>query len=89
MHPEILPSKRFLNTDDAAEYLTALGLPITSQTLRHKRSNGTGPLFRKWTGRVVYAVSDLETWANDAMTPPVSNTAEARTMTRRAAGARA
>lgn len=51
---------KYLRTGDAANYL-GLG----KSTLERKRVDGTGPQFRKLGGRViVYAVSDLDAWAD-------------------------
>jgi predicted DNA-binding transcriptional regulator AlpA len=54
--PRVTP--RFLRTHDAA---TLLGL--SGRTLEKHRCTGTGPIFRKLGGRVVYAIDDLEAWA--------------------------
>jgi predicted DNA-binding transcriptional regulator AlpA len=49
---------RYLKTPDAA---THLGL--SARTLEKHRCYGTGPVFRRLGGRIVYAISDLEAWA--------------------------
>jgi len=49
---------RFLRTHDAAAFLG-----LSGRTLEKHRCTGTGPIFRKLGGRVVYAIDDLETWA--------------------------
>ena len=49
---------RYVRTCDAA---TLLGL--SPRTLEKYRCHGTGPTFRKLGGRVVYALNDLENWA--------------------------
>lgn len=49
---------RFLRTHDAAAFLG-----LSGRTLEKHRCTGTGPLFRKLGGRVVYAIDDLEAWA--------------------------
>ncbi len=49
---------RYLKTPDAA---TLLGL--SPRTLEKHRCYGTGPVYRKLGGRVVYAIDDLEAWA--------------------------
>lgn len=54
----ILP--RYLRTPEAARLLA-----ISPRTLEKHRVFGTGPIFRKLGGRVVYAVSDLEAWAEE------------------------
>jgi len=55
--PAALPP-RYLRTKDAAEFLS-----LSARTLEKHRTYGTGPAYRKLGGRVVYAVDDLETWA--------------------------
>lgn len=49
---------RFLRTKEAAEFLG-----LSPRTLEKHRTYGTGPLFRKLGGRVVYAIDELESWA--------------------------
>jgi predicted DNA-binding transcriptional regulator AlpA len=77
--PRVTP--RFLRTHDAA---TLLGL--SGRTLEKHRCTGTGPIFRKLGGRVVYAIDDLETWAaerarsstSDPGKPPSHDTVQSR-----------
>lgn len=59
MHPTstIMPP-RFLRTKEAAVFLG-----LSPRTLEKHRTYGTGPLFRKLGGRVVYAIDELEAWA--------------------------
>jgi hypothetical protein len=47
-----------VRTHDAAAFLG-----LSGRTLEKHRCTGTGPVFRKLGGRVVYAIEDLETWA--------------------------
>ena len=49
---------RFVRTHDAAAFLG-----LSGRTLEKHRCTGTGPVFRKCGGRVVYAIEDLEAWA--------------------------
>ena len=49
---------RFLRTKEAAEFLS-----LSSRTLEKHRTYGTGPGYRKLGGRVVYAIDDLQAWA--------------------------
>ncbi len=56
--PRVTP--RFLRTHDAATFLG-----LSGRTLEKHRCTGTGPIFRKLGGRVVYAIDDLEAWAAD------------------------
>lgn len=49
---------RFLRTKEAAEFLS-----LSARTLEKHRTYGTGPSYRKLGGRVVYAIDDLQAWA--------------------------
>jgi DNA-binding transcriptional MerR regulator len=50
----------FFNTPEAAEYLR-----LRPATLEHWRSIGGGPPYRKLGRRVVYAMEDLERFADE------------------------
>lgn len=50
---------RFLRTPEAARFLG-----LSGRTLEKHRTYGTGPAYRKLGGRVVYAIADLEAWAD-------------------------
>lgn len=50
---------RFLRTPEAARFLG-----LSGRTLEKHRTYGTGPAYRKLGGRVVYAVDDLQAWAD-------------------------
>lgn len=82
MRPSPSPiAPRFLRTHDAAAFLG-----LSGRTLEKHRCTGTGPVFRKLGGRVVYAIDDLETWAaerarnstSDPGQPLSRNTAQSR-----------
>lgn len=49
---------RFLRTHEAGRFLG-----LSGRTLEKHRVYGTGPTYRKIGGRVVYAVEDLQAWA--------------------------
>src|SRR5262245_21162699 len=49
---------RLLRTPDAARFLG-----VSNRTLEKHRTYGTGPVYRKIGGRVVYAVEDLQAWS--------------------------
>jgi predicted DNA-binding transcriptional regulator AlpA len=55
-------------TNTFSNYLTqsetARKLRLSERTLERMRVEGRGPCFRKFGRRVVYADSDVETWAN-------------------------
>ncbi|MGX1101552.1 helix-turn-helix transcriptional regulator [Amorphus sp. MBR-141] len=48
---------RLLRTQEAARFLG-----ISIRTLEKHRTYGTGPIYRKIGGRVLYAVEDLQAW---------------------------
>jgi predicted DNA-binding transcriptional regulator AlpA len=50
---------RYLRTPEAARFLG-----ISGRTLERHRIFGTGPVYRKIGGRVVYRLADLEQWAD-------------------------
>ena len=54
-----VPPARYLTNDEAAEFLR-----LSPRTLEKQRVIGGGPRFRKFGRRVMYAVADLETWAD-------------------------
>ena len=53
------PAPRYLSNEEAAEFLH-----LSPRTLEKQRVIGGGPKFRKFGRRVVYAIEDLESWAN-------------------------
>jgi hypothetical protein len=50
---------RYLTNDEAADFLR-----LSPRTLEKQRVIGGGPRFRKFGRRVMYAVVDLEAWAD-------------------------
>ncbi|MEO6216331.1 MAG: helix-turn-helix domain-containing protein [Sphingomonas sp.] len=52
-------AQRYLRTPDAA-----LILGLSARTMEKHRCFGTGPVFHKLGGRVVYALEDLHAWAD-------------------------
>ncbi|TAJ71714.1 MAG: DNA-binding protein [Phenylobacterium sp.] len=50
---------RLLRTNEAADWLG-----LSGRTLEKHRTFGTGPSYRKIGGRVVYAIDDLQAWAD-------------------------
>ena len=50
---------RYLRTAEAARFLS-----LSGRTLEKHRTFGTGPTYRKIGGRVVYAIEDLQAWAD-------------------------
>ncbi len=59
MHPAVaIAMPRYLRTPDAAKLLG-----LSPRTLEKHRCYGTGPVYRRLGGRIVYAIDDLEAWA--------------------------
>ena len=58
MQPPVIPP-RYLRTREAAMFLG-----LSPRTLEKHRTYGTGPIYRKLGGRVVYAPRDLQQWAD-------------------------
>lgn len=50
---------RLLRTKEAARFLG-----ISQRTLEKHRTYGTGPVYRKIGGRVLYTVDDLQAWTD-------------------------
>jgi len=50
---------RYLTNDEAADYLR-----LSPRTLEKMRVIGGGPRFRKFGRRVMYAIADLDEWAD-------------------------
>lgn len=59
---------RFLRTPEAARFLG-----LSGRTLEKHRTYGTGPLYSKLGGRVVYALTDLQAWADRGMKASTSD----------------
>jgi predicted DNA-binding transcriptional regulator AlpA len=59
---------RFLRTPEAARFLG-----LSDRTLEKHRTYGTGPAYRKLGGRVVYAVEDLQAWADRGIVTSTSD----------------
>jgi hypothetical protein len=71
-----MQSETFLRRDKAAEYLKSRYGAYTTETLAKLACIGGGPKFRKLGRFPVYTPSDLDSWAQSRMSPPVSSTAE-------------
>jgi predicted DNA-binding transcriptional regulator AlpA len=59
---------RFLRTPEAARFLS-----LSGRTLEKHRTYGTGPAYRKLGGRVVYAIDDLQAWADRGVVTSTSD----------------
>ena len=61
---------RMLRTAEAARFLG-----LSGRTLEKHRTFGTGPHYQKIGGRVIYAVGDLQAWADRGSRPPTTDPA--------------
>ena len=59
MEPNKTQTTRYLTNEEAAAFLR-----LSPRTLEKQRVLGGGPRFRKFGRRVLYAIEDLEIWAN-------------------------
>jgi predicted DNA-binding transcriptional regulator AlpA len=59
---------RYLRTPEAARFLG-----LSGRTLEKHRTHGTGPRYRKLGGRVIYAVEDLQAWADTGLRQSTSD----------------
>lgn len=64
--PDLPP--RYLRTPEAARFLG-----LSGRTLEKHRTYGTGPVYRKLGGRIVYAIDDLQAWANRGLRQSTSD----------------
>lgn len=75
---------RFLRTNEAAHWLG-----LSGRTLEKHRTYGTGPAYKKIGGRVVYALTDLQAWADrGSRTSTTERTGEQVSAARRSGEAR-
>jgi hypothetical protein len=56
-------------SEKAVQYVTALGLPLSVNTLRTYRSRGIGPRIDRWLGRrPLYTRAELNRWIESRCT---------------------
>jgi hypothetical protein len=65
-----------LRPDQASKFLTAAGFPTARATLAKLRCVGSGPKFRRFGRFIVYSPSDLQDWAHEKISDPLSNTSQ-------------
>jgi hypothetical protein len=68
LEPQPALPPRFLRTVEAARFLG-----LSGRTLEKHRCYGTGPAYRKIGGRVVYALPDLQAWADRGLKSSTSD----------------
>ncbi|WP_425645384.1 helix-turn-helix transcriptional regulator [Agrobacterium leguminum] len=64
---------RFVRTAEAARLLE-----LSPRTLEKHRCDGTGPVYHKLGGRVVYSIADLQAWIEGAARQSTSKAATPR-----------
>ena len=78
---------RFVRTPEAARLLD-----LSPRTLEKHRCDGTGPIYRKLGGRVVYTLTDLHAWietcARQSTSGPAAGTQQSPASGHSAAAAR-
>jgi hypothetical protein len=62
----------YFKTQEAADYLK-----VSRRMLEKKRLSGGGPRYRKLGARVVYALADLESWAEAGLRTSTSDPGQA------------
>ncbi|AYV48608.1 transcriptional regulator [Caulobacter flavus] len=72
--PNDVAAERLLLAPEAAKHLR-----ISTSTLAKYRCYGTGPVYRKNGGRIVYALADLEAWSRRGMRRSTSDFAAVTT----------
>lgn len=69
--------EKFLTKREASAYLTGtLGLPVSVQSLSKYITNGGGPVYQKFGGRVVYTQEALEEWVSSRLSPLFHHSSE-------------
>ena len=67
MPPQVTPPPRlYLTRLEAAQFLTALGVPVSEKTLQKWASTGGGPRYRILSNRALYREVDLREWVDAA-----------------------
>jgi hypothetical protein len=69
--------RRYLDQDQASEYLAEKGLRIAPKTLGKLRVIGGGPAYRKFGRKPIYDPPDLDAWVDRKLGAPRRSTSEA------------
>ena len=65
---------KYLTRAEAADYVSAQGLPCAKGTLGKMATTGGGPIYRVFGKRAVYTPEDLQTWIAAKISPPKCST---------------
>lgn len=68
--------RRYLDQDQASEYLAEKGLRIAPKTLGKLRVIGGGPAYRKFGRKPIYDPPDLDAWVDQKLGTPRHSTSE-------------
>lgn len=71
-----MQSDRYLNREEAADYLTSQGLRTSKTTLQKWATTGGGPIYRRFGKQAVYLAADLDAWAQAKLGNPRCSTSE-------------
>ncbi|CUX47994.1 hypothetical protein H009_17858 [Agrobacterium tumefaciens str. Cherry 2E-2-2] len=72
---------RFVRTVEAARLLD-----LSPRTLEKHRCDGTGPIYHKLGGRVVYSIADLQAWIEGSARQSTSEAAAPRLLQKATGG---
>lgn len=61
---------KYLSREEAAKYVTDMGLHLTKNTLQKWVTVGGGPVYRRFGHRAVYLKEDLDAWIEKKMSQP-------------------
>jgi hypothetical protein len=71
-----IPGDTLLTPQALCDAMAAMGFPIASQTLAHRRVIGRSIPFIKYNGRVLYKASDALRDLQSRLSPPRTSTSE-------------
>lgn len=70
-------NKLFLTRPEAADYITAMGAPISKNTLTKFATVGGGPAYRRFGNKTLYTTTDLDAWLERRIGAPLLSTSHA------------
>jgi hypothetical protein len=70
------PDFRYLTRAEAANYVSARGIPLAKGTLSVMATKGGGPTYRIFGRQSLYSPADLDSWISERMSEPRRSTSE-------------
>lgn len=70
MQAESTTQAKYLDRNEAADYLTSQGLRTSRATLQKLATIGGGPNYQRFGRRALYQRADLDAWAQARLTAP-------------------